>query len=304
MEQTFTVQGEFVDERLDKFLVAQLDMVRNQVQHLIRDRFVTVNGKTASVHQWLHAGDVVIVSERPKLAIPVPALDIVDETDNWLVLNKPVGVLVHPALNSPFPRLTDALLEKYPAIISVGEVDRPGIVHRLDRDVSGLLVVAKTIAMYDWLKSQFKDKQVTKRYTGLVEGILEDDVGVVNFPISRSKTFKGRMAAHPTGDEGKSAETRFTVLERFPHLTLVELQPITGRMHQLRVHMKALGHPLVGDTLYGRRLQGKPVEQPLSRIFLQATHLEFNDLDGERRVFSLPLNFELATYLNTLRHVG
>ena len=302
MDQSFTVQGEYIDERLDKFLVAQLGVVRNQVQHLIRDRFVTVNGKAASVHQWLHEGDVVVVSERPKVTVPIPKLTIVAETDNWMIVDKPVGVLVHPAINSPFPRLTDALLAYYPPIAEVGDPERPGIVHRLDRDVSGLLVVAKTVEMFEHLKTQFKEKQIDKRYTGLVEGAMEDDVGVVNFPISRSKTFKGRMAAHPSGDEGKAAETRFTVLERFPHLTLVELQPITGRMHQLRVHMKALGHPLVGDTLYGRRVQGKPIEQPLGRIFLQATSLSFTDIDGTPQKFTLPLCDELTQFLTDLHH--
>lgn len=301
MDQKFTVQGEFVDERLDKFLVAKLGVVRNQIQHLIRDRFVTVNGKVASVHQWLHEGDMVVVSEKPKQSVAIPELIIVAETDDYIVVNKPVGVLVHPANNSPFPRLTDALLQHFPDIKNVGDPERPGIVHRLDRDVSGLLVVAKNQAMFDFLKNQFKEKQVTKFYTGLVEGAVEEDAGEIKFPISRSKTFKGRMAARPSGQEGKEAETHFEVIKRFPHLTLVELQPITGRMHQLRVHMKAFGHPLVGDTLYGRRIQGKSAEQPIDRIFLQATKLAFNDMTGERQLFTLPLDEKLSAFLKQLQ---
>lgn len=301
MPQEFVVSGEFVDERLDKYLVAQLDEVRNQVQHMIRDRLVTVNDKAASVHQWLREGDRVVVLEKPKPEVAVPALDVVDETENYIVVNKPVGVLVHPALNSPFPRLTDALLQAYPNIIEVGDPERPGIVHRLDRDVSGLLVVAKNQTMFDNLKAQFKNKTVIKKYTALVEGVIEDEAGIINFPISRSKTFRGRMAARPLGQEGKDAETHFMVLERFPHMTLVELQPITGRMHQLRVHMKAFGHPLVGDTLYGRREQGKLIEQPIDRIFLQSTTLAFNDINGEHQSYTLPLDKKLQTFVGTLK---
>jgi 23S rRNA-/tRNA-specific pseudouridylate synthase len=155
--------------------------------------------------------------------------------------------------------------------------------------------------MFDYLKEQFKNKTITKLYTGLVEGVLEDDAGVINFPISRSKTFRGRMAARPVGQEGKEAQTDFTVLERFPHMTLVELQPVTGRMHQLRVHMKAFGHPLVGDTLYGRREQGKSIEQPLDRIFLQSTTLAFNDTNGEQKLYTLPLDKKLLNFLNALK---
>lgn len=302
MENKFIVEGEYVDQRLDLFLVTHLKQVRNQVQRLIKERFVTVNGKSPSVHQWLREGDEIVVLERPKIEPPMPTLNIVAETPDYVVLNKQVGVLVHPALNSPFPRLTDALLVRYPDLATVGEADRPGIVHRLDRDVSGLLVVAKNKPMYDTLKKQFQERQVKKVYVGLVEGVMEDEAGVIDFPISRSKTFRGRMAARPTGEEGKAAETHYDVLERFSHMTLLKLQPVTGRMHQLRVHCKASGHPLVGDKLYGRREQGLPAAQPIERIFLQASTLSFVDLAGERQEFNLELEPELQEFLKTIRH--
>lgn len=302
MSNKYIVTEEFANERLDRYLVKITGQVRNQVQHLIKERYVTVNGKAPSVHQWLHIGDEIVVTEKPKAKVPMPELHVIAETEDYLVVNKPVGVLVHPAQNSPFPRLTDALVKQYPQISKVGDPERPGIVHRLDRDVSGLLVVARTQAMFDNLKAQFQNKLVQKTYTALVEGVVEDDAGVIDFPISRSKTFRGRMAARPSGNEGKSAETRFDVVERFPHMTLLSLKPITGRMHQLRVHMKAFGHPLVGDTLYGRRVQGKSIEQPIDRIFLESSKLSFLDMQEERREYELPLSKKLENFLKSLRH--
>lgn len=295
------VPAEADGHRLDHFLVITLALPRNQIQRLIKDRFVTVNDKAPSVHQWLHVGDAVAVMERPTIAAPIPEIKVVKETADYIVVHKPVGVLTHPAPGSPFPVLTAALVERYPELSQVGdEADRPGIVHRLDRDVSGLLVVARTPEMFTVLKEQFRARQVDKRYTGLVEGVMPEQVGTIAFPISRSKTFRGRMAAHPAGDEGRAAETRYSVITNYTHNTLLSLELITGRMHQIRVHLKALGHPLVGDTLYGPRTHGKPDQSALPRIFLQSTRLEFNDLQGERQTFEEPLDSELQDFLKTL----
>lgn len=295
----FKVEAADADKRLDLFLTAHLKITRSQIQKLIKHGLVTVNGETPSVHQWLKEGDRIVSQNAPKAKKeePLVPLRIVEETDDYIVVNKPAGVIVHPAPGSTAPSLTAALVKAYPKIKKVGDSARPGIVHRLDRDVSGLMVVARTSEMYAHLVDEFKARRVSKTYTALVEGSMVLDHGIIDFVIARSRTHQGLMAARPKGQEGRPAETRYTVLKRWPHLTLLELELITGRTHQIRAHLKAFRHPLVGDKLYGSK---QTKETGLTRPFLQATKLGFTDRQGEHHEFTVPLDAELVEFLNTL----
>lgn len=304
-KQKFVVPAEFAGKRLDIFLTSALCLTRSQVQKMIKNGLVEVSGKKPSVHHWLKAGEEVVVGKREPSSVPPPArepaLSIVADTNDYVVVIKPAGVITHPATGTSAAALTAALTRRYPDIVSIGASGRPGIVHRLDRDVSGLLVVAKTQAMYDELQRQFKERLVKKRYKALVEGVVAKPEGVLQFAMARSKTYPGKMAARPKGEEGRAAETHFTVLKKFAHHTLLELELITGRTHQIRAHLKAYGHPIVGDTFYGTKkksLAQQAVE--LKYPFLQATTLGFFDLKGQWQEYSLPLEPELQNFLNTL----
>ncbi|MFA7286438.1 MAG: RluA family pseudouridine synthase [Patescibacteria group bacterium] len=299
-EHTLKVPIDIGKQRLDLYLVASLGLSRSRVQQLIRSGAVLISGVAPVIHHWLKAGEVITVVDNPEALIPpppAPELVILDETEDFLVVVKQAGVLVHPAPNAKAPTLTSALLNYLPAIATVGQPDRPGIVHRLDRDVSGLLVVAKTAAMYDWLVNEFRERRVEKQYTALVHGSIDRDEGLITFPIGRSKTNPGRMAARPSGGEGRSAETAYTVLTRYVNFTLLSVVIHTGRTHQIRTHLNALGHPVVGDALYGKVLaQGVA----LPRLFLQATNLGFRDSQEVWHRYTLPLDAELATFLTTI----
>ena len=303
VKQKIKVSPEFHDKRLDIFLTTVLKLTRSQVQKMIKNGLIKVNDKIPSVHNWLREGDEICVEERvtaPKISPPEPPLNIVAETDDYIVIIKPVGVITHPAVGSSALALTDVLVKHNPGMALVGDAARPGIVHRLDRDVGGLLVVAKTQKMYDELQRQFKEHLVKKKYTALVEGAVPQVEGVLDFVMALSKTYPGRMAARPKGQEGRTAETRYIVIKKFLHYTLLELELITGRTHQIRAHLKAFRHPIVGDKLYGTRKKNakKPVGD-LNHPFLQATTLGFFDLNGEWQEFTTPLESELQNYLNT-----
>jgi len=230
------------------------------------------------------------------------------EDDNYLVINKPAGLLVHGAPHIKEPTLVDQLLKKYPKIAKVGDdPNRPGIVHRLDKLASGLMVIAKTQQSFNDLKEQFQKRTISKYYTALVYGKIERDEGEINFPIERSA--KGhRMAAKPStvkgekNEAGRNAFTEFTVTKRYINYTLIKVKIKTGRTHQVRVHMSAYGNPVVGDDLYGTkktkekntRLRKKQEKLNLERIFLVANELEFADLKGKKKNFkiNLPENLE------------
>lgn len=298
-DRKFVVTGEDADKRLDAFLTEHLHITRSQVQKLIKHGAVKINGEAPTVHHWLKEGEDVVVADQVVNVTPtaIPQLQVIEETPDYLVIYKPAGVLVHPAAGSRAPVLTAALVQQYPEIAGVGDPLRPGIVHRLDKDVSGLLVVARTTAMYDHLIQEFKAHRVQKIYTALVEGAVEKTDGVIDFVIARSRTHAGLMAARPKGQEGKPAETRYTVVRRWPHLTLLELELITGRTHQIRAHLKAFRHPLVGDKLYGSK---ESLGRGLARPFLQATKFSFFDRAGERHEYAVPLDKELLEFLDTV----
>jgi len=236
------------------------------------------------------------------------------ENKDFLIINKPAGLLVHGANHIKEPTLVDQLLKKYPSIAKVGEDPaRPGIMHRLDKQVSGLMIIAKTQNAFDHLKKQFQQRQIIKIYTVLVYGKIDKDEGEINFPIRRSS--KGhKMAALPLTTkgnptkEGKRAITKFEVIKRFINYTLLKVQIKTGRTHQIRVHLSAYGHPVVGDDLYGTKKTKernsylrKQEKLSLNKILLVATKLSFTDLEGRQQTFIINLPEELVNFLQQIK---
>lgn len=243
------------------------------------------------------------MSARVKKIKLVPT--IIAATDDFVVLNKPHGLLVHEAESAPDEKtLVDWLLKKFPKIKKVGDEPkvRPGIVHRLDREASGLLLVALTPAMFEHLKNQFQEHTITKEYLVLVHGKVKNDWGEIKLPIMR-QSHAGRMAARPVGnEEAKEAHTEYYVEQRFGSTTLLRVILHTGRTHQIRVHFYALGHPVVGDTLYEKRLHAKTFPVP-PRLFLHAARLGFDDLQNQHQEFTVELPPELADYLKNFKKI-
>lgn len=229
-----------------------------------------------------------------------PALEVLFENTDVLVVNKPAGILVHPTLASKEPTLMDAVLKYDRKIKGVGgDVHRSGIVHRLDREASGVMIIARNEKAHRYLKEQFKQRLTEKHYVVLVLGKVAEQHGTINFPIARSST-RSRMAARPLSQEGKEAITHYEVVKRFTTSTLLDVRIETGRTHQIRAHFFALGHPVAGDTLYVRR-GVKPVKT--TRLFLHAKALAVTLPDGERQTFTAPLTEELEDVLSNLKPV-
>lgn len=235
--------------------------------------------------------------------------EIIERTEEYVVLNKPAGLLVHPADSSPDePTLVDWLVANFPKIKTVGDDPemRPGIVHRLDREASGLMVVALTQPTFDTLKEQFQERTIEKEYLVLVHGKVLREFGEINLPISRM-TRGGRMAAHSSNfEEAHEARTEYFVEKRFSTTTLLRVHIHTGRTHQIRVHMFSLQHPVVGDSLYplkkfGKTKMGKAFPAP-PRLCLHATRLAFT-VGGARKEFAAPLPPDFAAYLTQFKAV-
>lgn len=227
--------------------------------------------------------------------------DVIYEDPDVLVIVKPAGLLVHKVLGKEEEvTLADLLVERYPEIKGVGEKpERPGIIHRLDKDVSGLMVVARNQAAFEFMKKQFQERTMKKEYIALVHGNLSKDEDTIRLKIARSRE-KARMVARPENQEGRDAVTHYTVLDRWRNYDLVNIKIETGRTHQIRVHFHALGHPLVGDPLY--KIRGiKP--KALGRVFLHATKLTLTLPSGEVKTFDSPLPQDLADVLPTLARV-
>ncbi len=293
-ERRWEITGDQVGSRLDHFLTRELtETTRSALQKQIKAEHVLVNNAPATVHRFLKEGDVVTWSDAPtkaeqaiKASYKVAAKPtLIAETDDWLVIDKPIGLLVHPSASSDEATLIDWLLEHYPKMAKVGEdPSRPGIVHRLDRDVSGLLVIAKTQQMFDFLKESFGQRSVEKHYLAFVHGELSKEQDDIKLKIGRSHK-EARMAARPIKDEGKAAWTHYAVKERFVGATLVDVEILSGRTHQIRAHFHGIGHPIIGDTLYKRKETDRRIKAP--RLMLQSVSLTFADLDGTPRSFAL-----------------
>lgn len=308
---TWIVDAAHVDARLDVFLTeANTQGTRSAIQKALKQGKVTVNGKPTTVHRWLKEGDKIewpaedLVKRDAIRNQVMPEPRIIKETADWIVVDKPCGLLTHPSSSSQEPTLVEWFLKHVPEASKVGEDPiRPGIVHRLDREVSGLLVLAKNQATFDALKKGFSSRTVEKRYLAMVHGEILEEENDIKLAIARS-TSKARMAARPKEQEGKAAWTHYKVRERFVGATLLDVEILSGRTHQIRAHFHGIGHPIIGDTLYTRKQTDRNIKQP-TRILLQSVHLAFTDpTTGERETFDLPTDPAFATMSVTLRTKG
>jgi len=287
-------------ERLDKVVPTHVpDLSRAMAQRLIKTGAVTVNGQPSKPSYRVQVGDEVVVrvpAEMPEQVVPedIP-LDIIYEDEALLVVNKPAGMVVHPAYGHTSGTLVNAVLAHCPQVADVGGPDRAGIVHRLDKDTSGLILIAKDDAIRAALQRQFKRRQVAKTYLALVEGQVQPREGVIEAPVGRDKRQRKKMAVVRSGRE---ARTLYRAVEYFRNHTLLEVRPYTGRTHQIRVHLAWLGYPVVGDAVYGRRRQ----RLLHGRHFLHAARLRFTHPATDEEVeFKAPLPPELITLLKQLR---
>ncbi len=311
MEQVIELRVSESGQRLDKY-VAQMapDLSRSRVQKLIEEGLITVNGGMAKPSYRVEVGDLVVTRIPPPESLevrpePIP-LDIVYEDEDIIVVNKPAGMVVHPAYGHRTGTLVNAVLAHCPDLAGVGDDLRPGIVHRLDKDTSGLIIVAKNDSARRHLQRQFKRREVHKVYVALLEGCLEPGRGGIDAPLGRDKTRRKRMAGV---EGGREARTEYRVIEYFgdagtrsrPY-TLVEAEPKTGRTHQVRVHFASIGHPLAGDPVYGfrkQRLSG------LRRQFLHAQTLGFRLPGSDEHIeLAAELPDDLRAVLEELRGRG
>lgn len=310
----FTVAAGEVGRRLDQFLVCQLpDASRSRIQQLIGQEKVSVNGKPAKASFRLRGGEQVTIlgsiQAPPLHAIPeaIP-LDLVYEDDDLAIVNKPAGMMVHAGAGATDDErnrgtLVNALLHRFGRLSAAGGELRPGIVHRLDKPTSGLIVVAKNDVAHRKLAAQFAARQVKKTYIALVHGWMKLDRGTISSSISRDRVRRTRMTTRRSG--GREAITHYAVQKRidskYGKFTLLDLRIDTGRTHQIRVHLASLGNPVVGDTLYGaqREIRGNHLPAiSLARNFLHAAKLELQQpTTGERLSFSRPLPPQLDEFL-------
>lgn len=287
------------NDRLDKFVARNIpDLSRSYLHELIERGDVVVDGFRRRPAFKVTPGQLIEVRVPPPideeiLAEPIP-IDIVFEDDDVLVINKPAGLVVHPAPGHPSGTLVNALLHHAPDI-HVGGRLRPGIVHRLDKDTSGLMVVAKTDRARTSLVDQWQTRSVEKVYVALVSGATEEHEATIDAPIGRDPVHRQRMAVVRGG---RSAVTHFVVRERFERATLLDVEIETGRTHQIRVHFQFIGHPIAGDPVYGRAHDTWP---ELQRQFLHAARLSFDLPSGERMAFASELPHDLTIALEHLR---
>lgn len=322
-------------QRLDKFLSNEiLKISRNQVQKIIKQNKVLVNNKDTTSHYMLKAGDDIKIKKNSEVLQPTssqiiktkqqilshPKMQYLADTNEYFVINKPAGLIVHGAPYIKETTLVDFLVKKYPDIKKVGEdSDRPGIVHRLDKDVSGLIVIAKTQECFNNLKEQFQKRIIKKEYTSLVHGQINKDEDIINFPLKRSRSGY-KMSAVPftakvnkfisdektqelkkTFANAKQAFTHFDVIKRFVNYTLLKIKNKTGRTHQIRAHLAAYNRPIVGDNLYGaKKIHIKNEKLNFQRIFLVADKLSFYDLSGKKQTFKINLPQELKNFLEKI----
>ncbi len=272
-EKNFNAEADC--KRIDKYL-SEVDesLTRSRVQKLIEDGFVFINGKECNKKTAVKKGDVINVNIPEPVVLNAVAqdipIDIIYEDDDVIVVNKPRGMVVHPANGNPDGTLVNALMYHCKGnLSSINGIIRPGIVHRIDKDTTGILMVAKNDESHLFLSEQIKDHSFVREYIALVDGNLKDDNGVINKPIGRSEKDRKKMAV--TDKNSREAVTNYTVLERFRGYTLVRCKLYTGRTHQIRVHFSSMGHPVTGDKVYG------PEKQPLfsGGQLLHATKLGF-----------------------------
>ena len=332
-QRVFDVPEDAAGQRLDQFLTAQLETVsRSRVQLLVEQGDVTVNGERGKASFKLRGGERVVVTGEPHPA-PLRAtpeaipLEVVYEDADLAVVNKPAGMMVHAGSGGTDEArsrgtLVNALLYRFRNLSSAGGELRPGIVHRLDKDTSGLIVVAKNDRAHAALGAMFAGRRIKKTYIALVHGAVEREKGTINAGVSRDPVRRTRMTVQPA-ENARSAVSHFEVVRRltnrFGRFTLVRVRIETGRTHQIRVHMASIGHPVVGDTLYGgagqltdqeaaqaassraARRKAEPEKLRLGRNFLHAARLEFaHPVTGRAMELEAPLPAELEGFLRRL----
>jgi 23S rRNA pseudouridine1911/1915/1917 synthase len=306
--RTFQVPDEYQGDRLDRFLAAVLSgYSRSQVQRLIKEGHVRVGVRDGKANQPVKTGQEVVV-DVPELTEPTPQaealpLPILYQDADLIVVDKPAGMVVHPAAGHASGTLVNALLHHVDDLSGIGGEKRPGIVHRLDRGTSGLMVVAKHDAAHEELARQFHDREVEKEYLALVWGLLQAGRRI-DAPIGRDPSNRKKMSARAR--RSREAVTRVVRAEHLKALTLVQVAIHTGRTHQIRVHLSAIGHPIVGDSLYGgihRRVPGDlRAVTHLDRPFLHSAHLVFTHPgDGRRMDFTSGLPEDLQRVIDELR---
>ena len=286
--------------RLDSYLAEQLEGIsRSYLQKLIGDQLILVNQKAVKSNYKIKTGDQLLVQipEAAPIAIqPEPMdLDIVYEDSDLLIVNKPVGLVVHPAHGHYSGTLVNGLLAHCTDLSGINGKMRPGIVHRIDKDTSGLLMIAKNDLAHQHLAEQLKEHSIKRAYYALVQGVISEPAGLVDAPIGRHEVDRKKMAV--TFKNSKEARTHYYVKERFARITFIECRLETGRTHQIRVHMAYLGHPLVGDPLYGTRKNNLDFPgQALHAYALGFVHPR----TGEELYFEAPLPEHFQTVLKTL----
>lgn len=303
--------AEGLEDRLDKFLARELNMTRSRVKKLIQEGHVLLNGKPARPSAWVEAADLVQVylpPASPSGLEPEPMeLAIIYEDEELLVLNKQAGLVVHPGAGHPRGTLVNGLLAHCPGIRGVGGLERAGLVHRLDKDTSGAMVVAKTEKAHRLLSLQFKERRVAKDYLALVWGLMREDKGLLELSLGRDP--RDRLRISTRSRRTREARTVWEVLARLGKTTWLKAKPETGRTHQIRVHLASMGHPVVGDSLYGGKSgwkalcsgEDRQVLGKVGRQLLHAWRLCFDHpLSGKRVCFQAPIPDDLAWVLQAL----
>lgn len=297
---TYNVRNEDIGSRLDHVLMTQVfpEKSRSYVQHMIKEGLITLNGQTVKTGMVIKKDDVIQIQDVEAKTLDIEAvnlnLDIVYEDDDLAVINKPSGLIVHPASTTHEATLVHGLLHQMDELSSINGVIRPGIVHRIDKDTSGLLVVAKNDIAHQALSEDLQQHDIERVYIALVYGQFKENEGYIDAPIARHPKNRLKMTVIPSG---KTAKTHFKVLERFDRYSLLELKLETGRTHQIRVHMSYIGHPVVGDPIYGpKEVVGN------SGQFLHAKTLSFmHPTKKEPMTFSADLPLEFQQFIQLLR---
>lgn len=299
-KRTFIISIDEKGERLDTFLSQSIENItRSRIKNTIEKGFVKINGKEQKKSGYsLKEGDVVEITfedivELSAVAQDIP-IDILYQDEDFLVINKAQGMVTHPATGSPDGTLVNALLYHVKDLSGINGVLRPGIVHRLDKDTSGLIMVAKNDASHLSLSKQIAEKSAKRYYIALVDGNIKEDSGVIEQPIARHRIDRKKMAVDR---DGRVAKTAFKVLERFQKYTLVEYELFTGRTHQIRVHSSFIHHPVVGDPVYGGSNKFGLDGQLLHAFKLVLSHPR----SGEIMTFEAPIPQYFETVLNKLR---
>ena len=287
-------------ERIDYFLAKKLNIPRNQIQKSIELNKLKCNGKVITKPSFLlTSGDFIdfepFIEEKPDLTPEKLDINYIYKDKDIILINKPAGIIVHPGTRNPNHTLLNGILNDFPEIKDVGDPQRPGIVHRLDKETSGILIVARNNRSFVSLSNMFKSRDINKEYIGLVKGIIEPIEGTINSPIARHPTLKIKQAIVKSG---KESLTKYETIKNIKTFSLLRIKIFTGRMHQIRVHLSSIGHPILGDSLYGKKS-----EISIDRHFLHANKIIFtHPVTKNLMEFKSDLPKDLKTILNNIEN--